>query len=168
MTSIAVHSQLDRSLQPQPGPAPFLQLDNPVEYQLDNGLTVLLVENHKLPRVSVSLRIDYPLFAEGDYSGALDLLTQMMGKGSQTLSKNDFEEEIDFMGAHFHFNTDGAHASSLSRYFPRVLEMLADATLHPLFTESEFQKEKEKLITALETGEKDVKTAARRVENHLA
>ena len=168
LTSIAVHSQLDRSRQPQPGPAPFLQLDNPVEYQLDNGLTVLLVENHKLPRVSVSLRIDYPLFAEGDYSGALDLLTQMMGKGSQTLSKNDFEEEIDFMGAHFHFNTDGAHASSLSRYFPRVLEMLADATLHPLFSESEFQKEKEKLIAALETGEKDVKTAARRVENLLA
>lgn len=168
LASIVVHGQVDRSYQPQPGPAPLIQLDDPVEFHLDNGLTVLMVENHKLPRVSVSLRIDYPLVAEGDYTGALDLLTQMMGKGSQTLSKNDFEEEIDFMGAHFHFNTDGAHASSLSRYFPRVLEMLADATLHPLFTESEFQKEKDKLITALETGEKDVKTAARRVENLLA
>lgn len=168
LTSITLWGQIDRSHQPQPGPAPFIQLGNPVEFHLDNGLTVLMVENHKLPRVSVSLRIDYPLIKEGENTGALDLLTQMMEKGTQTVSKNDFEEEIDFMGAHFHFNTDGAHASSLTRYFPRLLEMLADAALHPRFTEAEFQKEKNKLITALETGEKDVKSTARRVENLLA
>ena len=163
--TIAVHAQIDRTQQPEPGPAPLIQLEDPEEFKLKNGLTVLLVENHKLPQVSISLSIDHPLIVEGEKAGANALLTSMMGKGSTSISKNDFEEEIDFMGAHFHFNADGAHASSLTRFFPRVMELMADAAQHPNFLEEEFQTEKDKLITGLETGEKDVKTAARRVEN---
>ncbi len=166
--SIAVHAQIDRTQQPEPGPAPLLQLDDPEEFQLDNGLTVLLVENHKLPQVSISLSIDHPLIVEGDKAGAVALLTGMMGKGSTSISKEDFEEEIDFMGASINFTENGAYVNSLSRFFPRVIELMADATLHPNFLEEEFQKEKDKLVTGLETGEKDVKTAARRVENFLA
>ena len=168
LSTFAIQAQLDRSKQPQPGPSPLIQLDDPQEFQLPNGITVLLVENHKLPRVSISLSIDNPLIVEGSKAGTNALLTSMMGKGSNSISKNDFEEEIDFMGTHFHFNSDGAHASSLSRYYTRVLELLADATLHPNFIEEEFEKEKEKTLTGIETAEKDVKTAARRVENLLS
>jgi len=166
--TVVIQAQIDRSQQPQAGLPPIIQLDEPQEFQLKNGLTYLLVENHKLPRVSISLLIDNPLYVEGKKAGANFLLTNMMGKGSASISKNDFEEEIDYMGTHFHFNSDGAHASSLSRYFPRVLELLADATLHPNFLEEEFDKEKEKAITAVEAVEKDVKSAARRVENVLS
>lgn len=162
-TSVA--AQIDRSQQPQPGPEPEINFGSPQEYRFSNGLTLLVVENHKLPQVSVSLRIDNPLYPEGDKAGINQLLSEMMGKGSKSIEKDAFEEEIDFMGAHFHFNLDGAHASSLTRYFPRVFEMLADATLHPNFVPEEFEKEKEKAIEGLKTAEKDVKTAARRVQN---
>lgn len=128
----------------------------------------MVVENHKLPHVSVSLRIDNPLYAEGDKTGINQLLSKMMGKGSKSIEKDAFEEEMDFMGAHFHFNNDGAHATSLTRYFPRVFEMLADATLNPNFIIEEFEKEKEKAVEALKTAEKDVKTVARRVQNLLS
>ena len=158
-------AQIDRTQQPKPGPTPLIQLESPEEFRLKNGLTVLLVENHKLPQVSISLSIDHPLLIEGNKAGTNSLLTSMMGKGSKSITKNEFEEEIDFMGTHFHFNPDGAHASSLTRYFPRVLELLADATLNPNFLEEEFEKEKDKTLTAIEASKKDVKTAARRVEN---
>ncbi len=159
------NAQIDRSKQPESGPAPIIQLEDPETIILKNGLTLLLVENHKLPQVSISLNIDSPLVVEGEKTGANSLLTAMLGKGSQTISKNDFEEEIDFLGAHFHFNSDGAHASALTRYFPRVLTLMADAALHPNFLAEEFEKEKEKTLTSIETSELDVKTAARRVEN---
>lgn len=165
LLSMHMTAQIDRTQQPKPGPAPVIQLDSPEEFQLENGLTVLLVENHKLPQVSLSLSIDHPLLVEGNKAGTNSLLSAMMGKGSKTIPKNDFEEEIDFMGTHFHFNTNGAHASSLTRYFPRVLELLADATLNPNFLAEEFEKEREKTLTGIKAGEKDVKTAARRVEN---
>ena len=163
-----IQSQIDRTHQPKPGPAPLIQLEEPVEFKLQNGMTVLLVENHKLPRVSISLSVDHPIIVEGDKTGAKNLMTSMMGKGSTSISKNDFEEEIDFMGARLYFNSSGAQASSLSRYFPKVLELMADALLNPNFLEEEFQKEKDKIITAIETSDKDVKTAARRVENILS
>ena len=168
LCSFIAAAQIDRSVQPKPGPEPEINFGTPQEYQLPNGLTLLVVENHKLPQISVSLRIDNPLYAEGDKAGINGLLTQMMGKGTQSISKDKFQEEIDFMGAYLQFTGNGGYASALSRYFPRVFELLADATLHPNFTEDELAKEKEKQIEALKTGEKDVKTAARRVENLLS
>ena len=63
------------------------------------------------------------------------------------------------------FSASGAFAASLSRYFPRVLELMADAALNPNFLNEEFEKEKEKLIEGIKSSEKSVSAAARRVEN---
>jgi predicted Zn-dependent peptidase len=158
-------AQIDRSVQPTPGPAPVIQLDEPQTFTLKNGMTVMVVENHKLPRAAVTLNIDNPPIFEGDYAGANSLLGSMLGKGSLSISKNNFEEEIDFMGASLSFGSSSAFASSLSRYFPRVLELLADAALNPNFLQEEFEKEKEKLIEGLKSDEKSVPAAAARVEN---
>ena len=54
----SLSAQIDRSVQPTPGPAPVIQLDEPQSFTLKNGMTVMVVENHKLPRVSVTLNID--------------------------------------------------------------------------------------------------------------
>ena len=158
-------AQIDRSVQPSPGPAPEIQLDEPQSFTLKNGMTVMVVENHKLPRVSVTLNIDNPPIFEGDLAGANNLLGSMLGKGSTNIAKNDFEEEVDFMGASLSFSSSGAFAASLSRYFPRVLELMADAALNPNFLNEEFEKEKEKLIEGIKANEKSVPAAARRVEN---
>ena len=158
-------AQIDRSVQPTPGPAPVIQLDEPQSFTLKNGMTVMVVENHKLPRVSVTLNIDNPPIFEGDLAGANSLLGSMLGKGSLSVAKNDFEEEVDFMGASLNFGPSGAFASSLSRYFPRVLELMADAALNPNFLNEEFEKEKEKLIEGIKSDEKSVPAAAARVEN---
>ena len=58
LMSVSAFAQLDRSKMPEPGPAPKISLEKPEEFTLKNGLTVLVVENHKLPRVSYSLTID--------------------------------------------------------------------------------------------------------------
>ena len=168
LCSTTLSAQINRSQQPKPGPEPQINFGSPKEYKLSNGLTLLVVENNKLPQVSVSLRIDNPLYTEGDKAGLTNMLTQMMGKGSQKITKDDFEEEIDFMGARLYFNDSGAYAYSLSRYFPRVFEMLASAVLYPDFQQEELDKEKQKSLDALKAGEKDVKTAARRVEDYLS
>ena len=161
----SLSAQIDRSVQPTPGPAPVIQLDEPQSFTLKNGMTVMVVENHKLPRVSVTLNIDNPPIFEGDLAGANSLLGSMLGKGSLSVAKNDFEEEVDFMGASINFGSSIAFANSLSRYFPRVLELMADAALNPNFLNEEFEKEKEKLIEGIKSDEKSVPAAAARVEN---
>jgi zinc protease len=161
-------AQLDRSKMPQAGPEPIITLEKPVEFQLKNGIKILVVENNKLPRVSYQLSIDNQPVFEGQKAGVLDLLSSMLGNGTTSISKDKFNDEVDFLGASLNFSSSGAYASSLSRYSERILELMADAAINPLLTKEEFEKEKEKLIESLKTGEKSVDATAARVVSALA
>ena len=167
-TVLAVQAQVDRTVMPKPGPAPEINLSNPESFQLNNGLKVMVVENHKLPRVSIQLTIDNPPILEGDKAGVSSLTGSLLGNGSTNLAKDEFNEEIDFLGARLSFGSQSAFASSLSKYFPRMMELMSDAAINPNFTQEEFEKEKNKLITGLKTEEKDVATIAGRVQRALA
>ena len=153
--------------QPKPGPAPKINIKKPVSFVLPNGLKVLVVEDHKLPRVSFNLSIDNAPYAEGNKKGVDNLTSSLIGNGSQKTTKDVFNEEIDFLGAEISFNSDGAFASGLSKYSKRILELMAEGALSPNFTQEEFDKEKEKLIEGLKTQEKSVPAVAGRVENVL-
>jgi predicted Zn-dependent peptidase len=153
--------------QPKAGPTPSININKPQSFVLKNGLKVLVVENHKLPRVSFNLTLDNPPYAEGTKKGVSDLLSSMIGNGTQSVSKNAFNEEIDFLGANINFWDSGASANGLSRYSKRILELMADGALNPLFVQEEFEKEKEKIIEGLKSEEKSVSAIAGRVENVL-
>lgn len=168
LLTFTAFAQLDRSQQPQPGPAPVIQLGEPERFTLKNGLTVLIVENNKLPRAAVSLSLDNAPIAEGELAGVSSMTAALLGKGSTTIDKDSFNEEVDFMGATINFGSQSASASSLSRYFGRVLELMADAALHPNFIQDEFDKERDIVLDGIKSSEKSVTTAARRVENLLA
>lgn len=160
---ISVNAQIDRSKQPKPGPAPKITLEVPGEFELKNGIKVLVVENHKLPRVSYSLRIDNKPRTEGEKAGVSSLLGSMLGNGTKNISKDEFNEEIDFLGANLSFGSSSAFASSLAKYSDRILELMADAAMNPLLTQEEFQKEKDKLLEGLKSNEKSVDAVAGRV-----
>lgn len=168
LLSVGVNAQIDRSKQPQPGPAPKISLEVPQEFTLKNGMKVLVVENHKLPRVSYNLTIDNDPITEGDKAGTSNLLGAMLGNGTTNIPKDDFNEEIDFLGASLGFSSQGAFASALSKYSERMLELMADAAINPLLTEEEFQKEKDKLIEGLKIEKKSVDAVARRVGSALS
>lgn len=153
--------------QPKPGPAPSININKPQRFVLKNGLKVLVVENHKLPRVSFNLTLDNPPYAEGAKKGVSDILSSMIGNGTQSMNKDAFNEEIDFLGANINFDASGASANGLSRYSKRILELMADGALNPLFVQEEFDKEKAKIIEGLKSEEKSVTAIARRVENVL-
>ncbi len=163
LLSIGINAQIDRSKQPKPGPAPKITLEVPGGFVLDNGMKVLVVENHKLPRVSYNLTIDNDPITEGDKAGVSSLLGAMLGNGTTNISKDEFNEEIDFLGASLNFGSESAFASAISKYSERMLELMADAAMNPLLTEEEFQKEKDKLIEGLKTQEKSVAAVASRV-----
>ena len=93
--------------QPKPGPDPIIKIGKPKTFELKNGLKVLVVENHKLPRVSFSLRIDNTPYAEGDKKGVSDLTSALIGSGTKTMTKEAFNEEVDFLGATVNLENNG-------------------------------------------------------------
>lgn len=163
-----MHGQIDRSKQPTPGPAPKINIGKPEKFTLSNGLKVMVVENNKLPRVSLSLRLDNPPVLDGDKAGVSKLTGAMLGKGSKTISKDNFNEEVDYMGASLNLSSNGGYAGGLSKYFKRIVELMADAAINPNFTQEEFEKEKEKTLENIKSEEKNVKTVANRVKYLLA
>lgn len=154
--------------QPKPGPSPVVNIKKPQTFVLANGMKVLVVENHKLPRVSFNLTLDNAPFTEGNKKGVDELTSSLIGNGTKKTTKEAFNEEIDFYGANINFSASGAYASSLSKYSGRVLELLAEGALQPNFTQTEFDKEKAKLLEGLKADEKSVPAIANRVVDVLA
>lgn len=154
--------------QPKPGNPPVVNIKKPQTFVLANGMKVLIVENHKLPRVSFNLTLDNAPFAEGNKKGVDELTSSLIGNGTKKTTKESFNEEIDFYGANINFSSSGAYASSLSKYSGRVLELLAEGALQPNFTQVEFDKEKAKLLEGLKADEKSVPAIANRVVDVLA
>lgn len=168
LMSFGIQAQIDRSKQPIAGPAPKIDLGTPETFKLDNGLKVLLVENHKLPRVNMTLTLDNPPHPEGSKAGISSLVSDLMGSGSQNIGKDEFNEEIDYLGANVNFYSTGASANTLSKYFPRILELMAEGALKPNFTEEEFKKSKDRTLENLKADEKDVAANARKLRLALS
>lgn len=154
--------------QPKPTASPTIKIGKSNNFELKNGLKVMVVENHKLPRVSYSLSLDNMPYAEGDKKGVADITSQLIGSGTTKTSKDAFNEEVDFLGANINFNAKGASASGLSKYSGRILELMADGALNTVFTQEEFDKIKAKLLEGIKTQEKSVAAVAGRVEDVLA
>ena len=154
--------------QPKPGKAPVVNIKKPQTFVLANGLKVMIVEDHKLPRVTYNLTLDNAPFAEGSKKGVDELGSSLIGNGSKKITKDLFNEEIDFFGANVNFSSQGAYASSLSKYANRILELMADGALNPNFTQVEFDKEKAKMLEGLKAEEKSVSAIASRVGDALA
>ena len=138
-----------RASAPEPGPAPEIRLGDFDEFTLDNGLTVVLVENHKLPRVSYQLYVDVPPHLEGEYAGAQALLGDMLRRATSTKSKEEIDEEIDFIGAGLSTSGSGAYASTISKYKETVLDLMSQVVLDAAFPEGEFAKVKDEAKAAL-------------------
>ncbi|GAB1308160.1 hypothetical protein KH5_08430 [Urechidicola sp. KH5] len=168
LISLGAHAQLDRTKMPKAGPEPTINLEKPDEFKLKNGISVMVVENNKLPRVSYQLSIDNKPYLEGEKAGVLSILSAMLGNGTTSISKDAFNEEVDFLGANISFSSSGGFGSGLVKYSDRIVELMADATINPLLTEEEFIKEKDKLIENLKSNEKSLDAIASRVGSALS
>ncbi|PKV67346.1 putative Zn-dependent peptidase [Pontibacter ramchanderi] len=152
---------------PPAGPAPKIELGKYEHFTLKNGLKVYVVENHKLPVVNMSLVLDRDPILEGDKAGYVDMAGQMMRTGTKTRSKDQLDEEVDFIGASLSFNATGFNASSLKKNLPTLLNLTADALLNPNFTQEELDKVKKQMLATLASEKDNPDAIASKIRNTL-
>jgi zinc protease len=138
-------SQLWRATPPKPGPEPTLTLLQPTIFTLTNGLTVHLVERHEQPVVTMQLVV---LAGSGsnpsDRPGLASLTADLLTEGSTTLSAEQIAAEAARMGTVIDSSSD-ANAVYLrltlrSKYAAPGLNLIADAALHPLLSETDLER----------------------------
>ncbi len=159
--------ELDRSIRPQPGPAPVINIGKYESFTLDNGLQVFVVENNKIPRVSYSLIIDYTPVAEGPLAGMAELTGQILRTGTTTMTKEQLDEEIDFIGATLYTNSNGLYASGLKKHNEKLMQLMSDVLLNPSFDTAEFEKIRTRNISALEAAKTEPSSISERVGKKL-
>ncbi len=160
--------KLDRSQKPKPGPAPVITFADPAIYKLPNGITVLVVENHKLPKVTATYSIDAGPITEGDKAGVLSLMGGMLSEGTTKKSKAQFDEAVDLMGADVSVSASGGSASSLTRYFNDSFMLMAEALRNPAFPQESFDKLKSQTLTGIKANERSAKAISGRVVNAIS
>lgn len=149
------YGQLDRSKLPTPATPRAIEIGDYESFELKNGLKIFIIENHKLPRVSYNLVLDREPILEGDKAGYLGMVGQMMRRGTDTRTKEQIDEEIDFIGASLGAGSTNVFASGLSKYNEKVLELMTDVAFNAIFPEEELEKIRKQTISGLAANKED-------------
>ena len=167
LLSLPAFSQVDRTKQPEPGPAPEIKLGEYESFTLDNGLKVFLVENDKVPEVSYSLIIDRDPIVEGDSAGYIAAAGQLLRTGTKTKTKDQIDEAIDFIGASLSTSSTSVYGSSLKKHTEELLKIFSDVALHPEFKQEELDKINKQTLSGLAAEKDDPSSIAGNVKNAL-
>lgn len=163
----AFAQQLDRSKAPEPGPAPEIQLGEYESFTLKNGLKVFVVRNNKLPRVAFNLLIDRDPILEGDKAGYVSATGSLLRRGTTNRTKDQLDEEIDFIGASLSTSSSGVYASSLSKHKEKLIELMADVVLNPAFPQEELDKINKQTKSGLAASKENAEAIAANVQSVL-
>lgn len=167
LVAVGSFAQVDRSKLPPSGPAPEIKIGEAETFTLANGLKVFVVKNDKLPRVSFTLVLERDPIMEGDKAGLLGLTGQMMMAGTETRTKEQLDQEIDFIGASLSAGSTSIFASSLKKHQDKVLELMADVLYNPKFPQEELDKLQKQTLTGLAQSKDDPNSISSRLSSAL-
>ena len=152
---------------PEAGPAPQIKIGKYDMFSMPNGLKVIVVENHKLPKVSFQVFVDAPPVPEGDAAGFVSMAGSMLSRGTTSRSKAEIDEAVDFIGASFSSSSSGLYGSALTKHKDALLDIMSDVLLHPSFPQDEFEKLKKQTLSGLAQAKTDPNTIAANVSSVL-
>jgi zinc protease len=163
--------QRPTSTPPAAEPAPFGAL-NPVEKTLPNGLHLILLENHDLPSVTFSARINSGSYRDpASRSGEANFVAEMLDQGTASHSYEDIQAALEQVGASFEASgakeTSSAQLVVLSRYAPTLIPLFAELVTASDFPKDRLEITRGTLLTALKEDEDDTNWVARRAFNEL-
>jgi len=122
-----------------------VKLPKPRQIKLANGLTVLVLEQHKLPTVAFTLWVETGALADPkDLPGLAKATAEMLREGTAHRSSAQLASDVDGLGASlgasadFGADTSTISASGLSESVDRLLELMSDVVLNPTFPPDEF------------------------------
>ena len=152
-----------RSAAPSAGPARQIKMGEYNEFDLDNGLKVIVVENHKLPRVSYQVSFNNLALYEGEQAGYVSFAGDLLSRGTKTKTKAEIDKSIDQIGASLSTSSNFVFGSSLTKHQDKLLDVMSDVLLNPSFPSEEFDKVKKQSLSGIQQSKDDPNTIAANV-----
>lgn len=146
--------------------SPALQIPPFTTHQLQNGLTVVLMEYHRLPILELQLTVRGGSSVDPDtLPGLASMTASLLRKGTISRSATRIAEEIDFIGGTLNAGAglDQISVSSefLMKDLDRGLELFAEVVLSPTFPPEEIERERSQRLASLEQIKEEPSAVAR-------
>jgi predicted Zn-dependent peptidase len=132
-----------------------VKLPKPIEAKLRNGITLMVIEDHRAPTVTVDLSIPASSYNQPPELPALaDATAALMRLGTKTRDSRQIAETLAELGASLFVST-GQHSfdvrfSTLTENLDAVLDLFADVLLNPSFPADELDKWKTRQLSSLQ------------------
>lgn len=136
-------------------PPKFKYGDTVHSRSLDNGLAVITKSTHKVPLAAVRLVIKAGSATEGRFtgSGISHFVEHMLFKGTADLPVGEIEKRIKSFGGQINaqtsHDTTEVHLIIKSDHLNEALALLSDFVFNTSFDESEFEKERDVILSEI-------------------
>jgi predicted Zn-dependent peptidase len=135
-----VQTGIDRSVRPKAAQAPTINIKDSDVFTTENGITVVLSENHKLPKVSINLVMGSDPKMEGQKAGLSSIAGQLIMSGTTNKTKDELDAEIDYIGARINASSESIYLSCLKKHLPKAMNLYADIIQNANFPQEEFDR----------------------------
>ncbi len=121
-----------------------------------NGIKVLHVNSPELPMVDLALTFDAGSARDNNLAGLSSMMHGLLDKGTGKLTADDVASRFEDVGAQFSASVDLDRSSTTLRslsnqeFFADALTMFVDVVSKPSFPQRDFDREKKRLLIALE------------------
>ncbi len=134
-------------------------------YQFSNGSTLLVLENHANPTVSVSGTLKAgEYFNPPGRDGLAGLTASMLNKGTAKRTKLEIAEALESAGARAGFSSNTFTVSinglSLSRDLRLIISTIAEELREPVFPADELDKLKQRIIASIKEDQDETRVRA--------
>ena len=162
-----IFGQIDRSIRPLPAKAPEINIKDSEVFTASNGITVILSENHKLPRVSFDLVMGSDPRIEGSKAGLSEMTASLLLSGTKNRSKDELDNQKDYIGASIDASSNSLTLSCLTKHVEKGLTLMQDVLMNASFPQSEFDRIKKQNESNLISAKSDPGTMADNAERKV-
>lgn len=144
---------INRSIKPEPGSEIEFALPGSESFNIDNGLKVIYIRKEKLPMIRAFLMIEAGSKFDKNKSGLAHLTSLILDEGADGMTALEISDKFDMLGANFSISTDNDTVNislqTVTENFEPALQLFSKIILKPDFLQTDFEREKKKLLTRI-------------------
>ena len=144
----------DRSVEPPFGPSPSVRAPEVWRETLENGLSVLGVEDRETPMVQFELGFrGGMLLEEPGRTGIANLLAETMLEGTAHRTPEELEQAIDLLGASVNVSAGATRfsisGSVMARNYAETVALVEEILLEPRFDSARFELARQRVLNSI-------------------
>lgn len=166
--------KFDRSVKPEPGPAPLVSVPDFWKRDFDNGMKLIGTQYEEIPVVNLQLTINgghQMDIKDPEKAGLASLTASMMNESTENFTSEEIQEELRKIGSSITISSGRSSTEmnirTLKKNLDRTLELAEEILFRPAFNDEDFARVKKQQIEGIQSTYKDPASIASLVYNRL-